>query len=146
VEVNRRWYANNRERVSEQSRTRTHTKKSWELNAIKRCRERATQKGVPFGMRASDLYDASGRLPDTCPIFSHICLDYHGGRDRRKWASVDRKVPELGYVTGNVWVVSMAANVWKSNGSNPRERRVITRLMSGPKFKTMVNSTLELFE
>ena len=40
-------------------------------------------------------------------------LDYAGGGDRRLWASVDRIKPELGYVKGNVRVISLAANMAK---------------------------------
>lgn len=111
---------------------RTKRSKDWTRLKVMQCRQRAIQKNLPFDLKASNLLDPrTGQLPVFCPQFPHIRLDYCGGRDRRCWASVDRIVPELGYVAGNVQVVSMAFNFWKSNGSNPQERARIVRLMCG---------------
>jgi hypothetical protein len=109
---------------------------NWAKQAVSRCKERANRKGIPFGMVASDLLDKTTcELPVFCPLFPHIRLDYHHGPDRRVWASVDKIVPELGYTKGNVWVMSMAANRWKDNGSNPAERERIVAIMQGQKRK-----------
>jgi hypothetical protein len=115
----------------EKRRGRNYRRDNWPsyiTSAIKcRCRE----KGIPFDMSPSDLLP----LPEYCPIFPHIKLDYTSGPDRRLWASVDRIVPELGYVAGNVWVISFGANSWKCNGSNPEERKRIVAIMNGKKKK-----------
>jgi predicted nucleic-acid-binding Zn-ribbon protein len=112
------------------------TKIPWATKSIHRCRKRAKKKGIAFGMIAADLLDRNtGELPVFCPIFKNIRLDYNAGSDYRLWASVDRIVPDLGYVSGNVWVISNAANMWKSNGSNPEERERIVSLMQGQKKK-----------
>jgi len=108
----------------------------WERHATWNCKPRAKKKGVPFAMAPADLFNNEGRLPEFCPIFPNIRLDYNGGPDRRCWPSVDRIVPELGYVAGNVWVISLAANMWKTNGSNPEERRRIIAIMGGSKIET----------
>lgn len=106
----------------------------WEEKAATRCNERAREKRLPYGMKPADLHDQNtGALPIFCPIFPNIRLDYNRGSDRRRHASVDKIVPALGYVSGNVWVVSMAANTWKSNGSNPDERKRIVEIMEGKK-------------
>jgi hypothetical protein len=56
--------------------------------------------------------------------------------ERRFWASVNKIVPALGYITGNVCVASMTANTWKSNGSSPTERaRILEILFPKPKHK-----------
>jgi hypothetical protein len=95
------------------------------------CIKRALKKGVSFDMTENDLYDSTGELPTHCPIFPSVVLDYKAGPNRRNWASVDRIVPELGYVTGNVWVISNGANTWKSNGSNSEERKRILQIITG---------------
>lgn len=118
----------------------------WEFHATQNCKVRAKRKSVPFSMQPSDLLKENGILPEFCPIFPHIRLDYNGGHDRRCWPSVDRIVPELGYITGNVWVTSIAANVWKNNGSNPAERRRIIALMGGAKPKEETSNQAELFD
>lgn len=93
---------------------------------------RAKAKGVPFSLTLNDLLDINtGKLPVYCRIFPHITLDYCAGPDQRLYASLDRIVPELGYVSGNVWIISKSANTWKSNGSNPQERRRIVQIMLG---------------
>lgn len=113
-----------------------YRKEKWPSYKISACKKRAKDKCLPFNMVSVDLYDPrTGNLPEVCPIFPHIRLDYGAGPDRRYWASVDRIVPELGYVSGNVCVVSMAANTWKTNGSNPEERKRIIALMRGSKHK-----------
>jgi hypothetical protein len=95
-------------------------------------KENSLKKGIPFSASPDDLFDKfTNKLPEFCPIFQHIRLDYGAGNDRRCWASVDKIVPELGYTSGNIWVVSMAANVWKNNGSNPAERERIVAIMKG---------------
>ena len=57
-------------------------------------------------------------LPEYCPVLPWIRLDYgnnHG--DRNMWASIDRIDPRIGYVAGNVRIISFRANVLKSNGT-----------------------------
>jgi hypothetical protein len=114
--------------------TKRKCKNIWEARAISHCKERANKKRVPFDLTEEDLANpTTGELPIFCPIFPHIKLDYQAGRDRRCWASVDRIVPELGYVKSNIGVISFAANIWKSNGSNPAERERIVAIMQGQK-------------
>ena len=110
--------------------------------------KRAKDKGVPFAMNASDLVDiATGLLPTHCRIFPHIKLDYDAGPDHRYWASLDRIAPELGYTSGNIWVISNAANMWKSNGSNPAERKRIVEIMTGFPSKAVNNQDqISLFD
>lgn len=112
----------------------------WASVITSTCSTRAKKKGVPFNMKASDLLDVNtGKLPEFCPIFPHVRLDYNAGPDRRCWASVDRIVPELGYTKGNVAVISNGANTWKSNGSNAAERARIVEIMTGRKTKIEPN-------
>jgi hypothetical protein len=93
-----------------------YRRKHWEQKIVGECRRRAKKKGVPFDMKESDLHDPkTGKLPEFCPIFKDIRIDYNAGPDRRCWPSVDRIVPALGYVTGNVWVISFVANTCKSS-------------------------------
>jgi hypothetical protein len=89
----------------------------WAAKAVGRVKNRAKRNGIPFGMNKEDLLDLiTGKLPVFCAIFNHFQLDYYAGPDQRRWASVDRIKPELGYVTGNVRVISMSANMAKLDG------------------------------
>ena len=89
----------------------------WSMKAVYRSKHRAAEKNVPFNIEESDLNDPeTNKLPVFCSILPYIRLDYSGGKDKRRWASVDRIKPKLGYAKGNVRVISMAANMAKSDG------------------------------
>jgi hypothetical protein len=137
----RKWRSEHKEQDRERKRENMRNR-PWEKKAADRCNKRAREKGLPHGMKPADIYDPNtGALPIFCPIFPNIRLDYKQGPDRRCWASVDKKVPALGYVSDNVWVASMAANTWKSNGSNSEERARIIEIMSPkPKSKPRKNN------
>lgn len=137
-EAARDYYAKNKDRLKDNRRARYSTIeaheyyiqtkiKSWPTRTIGNCRKRAEEKGVPFDLEVHNLLP----LPEFCRYFPHIRLDYSAGPDRRHWASVDRIVPALGYTKGNICIVSMAANTWKTNGSNPAERLRIVEIMTG---------------
>lgn len=88
------------------------TKLILHLQAIK---GRAKKKGVPFNLTEEDLI-----IPTNCPALKIPMIQEWGttGKgDRENAPSVDRIIPELGYVKGNVRVMSMKANRLKSNAT-----------------------------
>lgn len=74
-------------------------------------RRRAIKYGVPFSITVDSVV-----WPTHCPILG-IELNYGGSSDRRYSPSLDRIRPELGYVPGNVMVLSNRANAMKSDAS-----------------------------
>lgn len=76
-------------------------------------RKRAKDKGLPFNIEESDIL-----IPSTCPYLS-IPLTTHAkqGTTRDNVCSLDRIVPELGYVKGNIEVISHLANTMKQAAS-----------------------------
>jgi hypothetical protein len=77
-------------------------------------RNRAKKRGIEFDLTVDDI-----KIPGKCPILGVQLtrnIGEHGGT--KYSASLDRIVPELGYVKGNVRVVSMLANNMKSNATN----------------------------
>lgn len=83
----------------------------WVKKNISGCKARAKRKGVPFSMTREDLLP----LPEFCCVFG-IKLDYLSGTEKRSWASIDRIDPKLGYVSGNIRIISRAANMAKLDG------------------------------
>jgi hypothetical protein len=85
-------------------------------------RTRARVKGLPFDITAEYL---DTLLVHTCPILG-IPLVSHKGRKgpRDDSPSLDRIVPEKGYVRGNVVVISGRANRIKSDASFKELRAV----------------------
>lgn len=80
-------------------------------------RLRARKLKLPFNITYEDIY-----IPEYCPILN-IKLkrkDYEEG-NRHSWInsspSLDKIIPELGYVKGNIAVISMKANSMKTNAS-----------------------------
>lgn len=85
---------------------------------LARARQRAKRDNVPFDISANDIV-----LPTHCPILL-IELDY--GRDKvgNNSPSLDKVIPALGYVKGNVRVISNRANQKKSDWTVDELRRL----------------------
>jgi hypothetical protein len=120
TEANRRRNAIYRAR---HNRLIAHRKRKWVAANIDRVRlaaikRRAQELGVPFDLTAADI-----RPPKKCPILK-IELVRGKGRTEYNSVSVDRIRPELGYVKGNVRILSQRANTMLSD-SSPRERLLL---------------------
>jgi hypothetical protein len=70
---------------------------------------RSKDKKIPFNIEPKDII-----IPTTCPLLG-IVLFKNGKRGNPTSPSVDRIIPSLGYVKGNIWVISVKANIAKSN-------------------------------
>ena len=103
-------------------------------NPVKRllqtAKARAKQRGHEFSITEADLMP----FPTHCPVLG-IELQYGGirGKDLRakdKWplASLDRRDNAFGYVPGNIFIISLRANMLKSDGT-PEEHRAIAKWM-----------------
>lgn len=80
---------------------------------IRSAKRRAALKHIPFDVDYTDI-----QIPEYCPLLG-IKLNKHVGDGGRydDSPSLDRIVPELGYVRGNVWVISDRANRIKSDAT-----------------------------
>lgn len=70
-------------------------------------KERAAEKDLEFSIEISDIV-----IPESCPLLD-IPLKNGVGRVTPNSPSLDRISNSRGYVPGNVWVVSNAANTCK---------------------------------
>lgn len=70
-------------------------------------RSRAKQRGIEFDISLEDVI-----INTICPVLG-IKLGHEGSRDNT--LSLDRVDPSLGYVKGNVRIISHLANRWKNN-------------------------------
>lgn len=80
-------------------------------------RKRAAFKNVPFQVARPDILAVAG---DICPVFGVRLRYVGGGMHSSNSATLDRLVPHLGYVPGNIAVVSYRANTIK-NDATPEE-------------------------
>lgn len=80
---------------------------------LKRAKYRAKKKGQPFDLELDDI-----SVSLYCPILGiplHVNEGLIGGRDNSP--TLDRRNNALGYVKGNVLVISQLANQMKSSAS-----------------------------
>jgi hypothetical protein len=82
----------------------------------------ARKRAIKFGVDC-DISVDSFEIPDCCPALGiKLSLENkHIGLDS---PTLDRLKPELGYVEGNVNVISQKANLIKSNGS-PEDLKMV---------------------
>jgi hypothetical protein len=79
-------------------------------------KHRAKQEGVPFSITESDIV-----IPDKCPALGIPLYRGKGsGGHGFNSPSLDKIIPELGYVQGNIAVISHRANALKSDETNPQ--------------------------
>ena len=86
-----------------------------------RARTRAEAQGVPFSIAHEDI-----QIPELCPVLG-IKLSHskkEGGGFHDASPTLDKFVPALGYVPGNIAVISMKANRLKSDGTTDELRAV----------------------
>ena len=75
-------------------------------------RSSAKRRNLKFELTESDLPS----VPEFCPVFPWIRLAFGGGR-KANTASIDRIKNDLGYVKGNVRIISLRANVLRGNAN-----------------------------
>ena len=76
-----------------------------------KARNRARQKSIPFTIEVRDIV-----IPRCCPLLG-VLLNFGKGSVTRSSPTLDRKIPSLGYVKGNVWVISHKANLIKQDAT-----------------------------
>ena len=97
---------------------REHFKNNPDLYLYWSVKGRANRAGLPFDLEKGDIV-----IPTHCPVLGIPLFRNTGGkRPTANSPSVDRIIPELGYVKGNIQVISQRANVMK-NDASPDELR-----------------------
>lgn len=88
-------------------------------------RARAKRKRVPFNLTLNDIPE----IPPFCPILGEDVglVSISTGRQgaRKGSPTLDRIIPSLGYIPGNVRVISAHANRIKTNANAEELRKVL---------------------
>lgn len=78
-------------------------------------KNRAKRKNLPFNLEISDII-----IPDKCPLLE-IPIFMKPYKQKGSFCpnspSIDKIIPKLGYIKGNIMIISMKANIMKSNAS-----------------------------
>lgn len=92
-------------------------RKSWdwenpEAAMFRAAKRRAKRDDVPFSIKIEDII-----IPDFCPVLG-IKLEKGTGVHTHSSPSLDKLKPHLGYVPGNISVISNRANTLKRDASS----------------------------
>lgn len=107
------WVARKNAKQRAWSAAMKSTPEGWLHIVLTSVKGRAKYRGLPFDLVAADV-----ELPTHCPI-TKVRLVYGCGVGRKDGPSIDRIRPHLGYVKGNVRVISFLANSLKSDCTDP---------------------------
>lgn len=107
---NSKWRENNRDKTAKSSLSwKRRNPKSVIITAV---RSRAKRDGIPFNITEEDF-----DIPEYCPILGLKLKEASIGSIGRNSPSLDKILPELGYVKGNVRVISNMANSMKQDAT-----------------------------
>lgn len=86
---------------------------------VQSAKYRAKRDGLPFSLKESDI-----TIPDVCPVLGYKLAA--GDRHNHDFApTIDRLKPELGYVAGNIIIVSYWANRIKNDATIDELVRIV---------------------
>lgn len=105
----REWYLRNKKAI--QRRQQILRFKEPEMRMFHSSKCRAKKHGVPFSISVKHII-----IPKRCPALG-IKLKINNSHAKDSSPSLDRIIPSLGYVPGNVIVISHRANRIKNNSS-----------------------------
>lgn len=116
VKVRRREYQQQRQQDPALKCRANEWQRQWRKNnpvprMLSVARGRARDAGIPFDLCPEDVI-----IPEFCPILG-IKLERGEGVCTTNSPSLDKVIPLLGYVKGNVQVISMKANAMKQAAS-----------------------------
>ena len=95
-----------------------------EQRILYRIKSKAKKGGTPFDLELSDIV-----IPDVCPILGMKLVNVNQGRGyHTNSPSLDKINPTLGYVKGNVRVISARANLLKNDATSHELRLVLADL------------------
>jgi len=134
----REYYEKNKEKISKKTserRTEQYREspeqhlqkiKEWKINNLEKylvhnAKQRAKKYGIPFDITYKDIV-----IPECCPYLGIKLVPFS------EWSSpsLDKIIPELGYVKGNIQVISTKANTMKNSATHDELVRFAEAILS----------------
>ena len=103
------WSEKNKSEIREQRKKYCSTREARILRRLAHLRSKCLQKNIEFNLSVEDVL-----VPSHCPVLG---VELNFNSHSPYCATVDRIKPELGYIKGNVVIVSKRANQIKSDAS-----------------------------
>lgn len=117
VEYHKEYHQENKEKINSYVRAYHRNRKivNTEQEIFSRTKSRAKKYNLPFDMTVEDIV-----IPEKCPVLGIDII--RGPNDGKKGPrpnspSIDRIIPEKGYMRDNIRIISNRANTLKSNAS-----------------------------
>ena len=90
------------------------TEEQYKLKIWRNAKHRASSQGIPFNIEIDDII-----IPEKCPLLGTVLTrgEHTRWKHPEHTISLDKIIPELGYVKGNVRIISTLANTMKSNAT-----------------------------
>ena len=112
---------NKRRAIANKKWKLAYPKTAWATSVADVRRRSARKKGIVFSISTAYI---TSLIPDTCPIFG-TPFKFAGNRvSTAESPSIDRLRAELGYIEGNIAIISVRANRVKSNCSSEEVLKV----------------------
>lgn len=106
------------------AKRRSYREKHLAQGLVTNAQDRARRLGLPCDITKDDII-----IPKTCPVLG-IELRIGNGKQHDASPSLDRFIPSLGYVKGNICVISLRANRIKNNATAEELMTVAKWVMS----------------
>ena len=88
---------------------------------VYRAKQTAKRHNLPFNITSADI-----TIPEICPVLGiKLEIGKIQGQATDCSPSIDRVIPELGYVKGNVAIISKRANTIKSFGTIEEHQKIV---------------------
>jgi hypothetical protein len=89
---------------------------------LARAKSRAKKNNLAFNIELDDIV-----IPETCPLLG-IKIESTEERNSPNNPSLDKIIPEKGYIKGNVWVISNRANTLKNDATLQELKTLVENL------------------
>lgn len=120
--ISQEGYQRNKEKRLK-ARKQRHSDEPWHQMVIT-ARRSSTRTNVPFDIDA-EYVKSIFPTDNKCPVFETLFTTSTKGKTRDQSPSLDKIIPSLGYVKGNVVIISLKANRMKNNGSIEELQRLV---------------------
>lgn len=104
----------------------TSTKEKHLACLLSKCKSRSKKLNIPFDLDLNYLLSISSEY---CPVFNSKLVWGRGNGFSAEFSpSLDRLIPDKGYIKGNMAIISFKANRMKNNGSTEEIRKLLNWL------------------
>ena len=111
AERRHRYYSDSEFKAGFRKKVAAYRRADYRPDMVARAKRRAQDLGLPFDLMKDDL-----PLATHCPVFG-FAFEPGRGKPCDTTPTLDRIIPKLGYVKGNVIIVSFKANLIKSSAT-----------------------------